>query len=57
MSAPQVHWVEWEVDEIDLCDYCRRPVAASEPRTVVGSALYHRAPDCYAKKLAAIRRR
>ncbi len=41
-------------DDMLTCDYCGRPLGSAEPRTEVGSAVFHRQPNCLLRKLGAI---
>jgi hypothetical protein len=57
MDAQDVHFPDPEdgLTGDATCDHCHLPLDASEPRTMVGTAIYHRRPNCYLRKLHAIR--
>ena len=40
--------------DVVTCDHCHLRLDASEPRTTVGTAIFHRHPNCYLRKLYAI---
>jgi hypothetical protein len=41
--------------DVVTCDYCHLRLDPSESRTTVGTAIFHRHPNCYLRKLYAIR--
>lgn len=40
--------------DVVTCDHCHLRLDPSEPRTTVGTAIFHRHPNCYLRKLYAI---
>jgi hypothetical protein len=57
MNAQNVHLPDRDAGPTDeaTCDHCHLQLDPSEPRTMVGTAIYHRRPNCYLRKLHAIR--
>jgi hypothetical protein len=57
MNAQDVHLRDLEegLTGEATWDHCHLRLDPSEPRTMVGTAIYHRRPDCYLRKLHAIR--
>jgi len=52
VTVPEPH--DGGEKDLATCDHCHLRLDASEPRTTVGTAIFHRHPNCYLRKLFAI---